>query len=216
MEPLNLPAGYDDQFTIAASSLSQGEVIITCRGIGGNRPRSYRNNIAVWSGSLPNLSSNPLHVLSMPDDNWPTRVPFRFGFGPNDYCFTYQTGPNISTMCALTLLNAFPTAAPPLPTSVSLEKLDVTTKSVRVRYTTLPGYQPQKYGNWIGIWGGYAIPYDSPPPIGQATINSYQSQDIVTIENLSLSPGGNYTLIYFMQKDGVTAAGSLLYFLFSE
>ena len=102
------------------------------------------------------------------------------------------------------------------PESVSIKILKIATDSVQVIYGTLPGYQPQKFGNWIGIWPGWAIPYGSPEPLGRAKVNSNFSEGIVKIAPISLYSGLSYTLTYFMQDrekdEHRLSAGALLYF----
>jgi hypothetical protein len=205
------PDGSESHFSISVEPPTQGQVIVTCRGLGGNQPKDYFNSLALWSTSLPNLAAKPLKVIPMPSNNQPNKVPFPYDFEPTDYSLTYQVGPHPSTACAMTVLLLFPTDLH-VPTSVSLDILRVTTESIEVRYTTLPGYQPEKNGNWIGIWGGFMVPYAAPAPIGQSLITSSQSEDVVKLDQITLRSGLHYTLIYFMQERNRLTAGALLYF----
>ena len=227
---LTPPVGGQNQFSLSTNYASQGEVIVTYRGIAGNQPGTYKNNLALWNGSLPNMTVHPLRIIAIESDNQPNSVPFKFAFEPTDYCLTYQVGEDISTMCAMTSFSFFVMARilramafwrctnVPVtpPAAVSIKILKITTDSVQIIYNTLPGYQPQRYGNWIGIWPGWAIPYGSPEPLGQAKINSDFSQGIVNIDHISLYSGLSYTLTYFMQGPETDerrfSAASLLYF----
>lgn len=209
MEP---PDGSENHFSISVDPPTQGEVIVTCRGLGGNQPKDYFNSLALWSTSLPNLAAKPLKVIPMPSNNQPNRVVFAYDFVPTDYSLTYQVGPDPSTACAMTFLPLFPKHLRNVPTSVSLHILRVTTESIEVRYTTLPDYQPEKNGNWIGIWGGFMVPYAAPAPIWQSLITSRQSEDVVRLDQITLRCDLDYTLIYFMQDRNRLSAGALLYF----
>ena len=227
---LTPPVAGQNQFSLSTNYASQGEVIVTYRGIAGNQPGTYKNNLALWNGSLPNMTVHPLRIIAIESDNQPNSVPFKFAFEPTDYCLTYQVGEDISTMCAMTSFSFFVMARilramafwrctnVPVtpPAAVSIKILKITTDSVQIIYNTLPGYQPQRYGNWIGIWPGWAIPYGSPEPLGQAKINSDFSQGIVNIDHISLYSGLSYTLTYFMQGPETDerrfSAASLLYF----
>ena len=227
---LTPPVGGQNQFSVSTNYASQGEVIVTYRGIAGNQPGTYKNNLALWNGSLPNMTVQPLQIIAIESNNQPNSVPFEFAFEPTDYCLTYQVGKDISTMCAMTsfsfsvmarILRAMAfwryTNVPVTPpAAVSIKILNITTDSVQVIYSTLPGYQPQRYGNWIGLWPGWAIPYGSPEPLGKAKINGDFSEGIVNIDHISLYSGLSYTLIYFMQGPETDehrfSAASLLYF----
>ncbi len=215
---LPTPDGNEGHFLISASDPTRGEVIVTHRGIAGNRPHQYDNNLALWTTALPNLEAacEPLRTQMLSSNNQPDRVVFKYAFRPTDYSLTYQVGSSPTAMCALTSLSLFPEAMSAVPSNVFLEIQSVSSEYVEVRYTVLPGYQPKKYGNWIGIWGGYTIPYGSPPPLGRSKIRSFQSEDVVTIDDLALRAGSTYTLIYFMQraKDDPkrSAAGAMLCF----
>jgi hypothetical protein len=210
---LGTPDDSQNHFSISAEEHSQGEVIVTCRGLGGNLPKEYKNNLALWRSSIPNMADGPLETVPMPDNNQPNRVLFEYNFEPTDYSLTYQVGSEPSTMCAMTSLLLFPEAVSAVPTNVSLVITKATTESIEVQYTVLPGYQPMKYHNRIGIWGGYMIPYNSPLPLGRSKIGDSQ---FVTLNQLNLRKGGRYTLIYFMQdaeQDSKrSTAGALLYF----
>ena len=210
---LTPPISGQTQFSLSTSDPSQGEIIVKYRGIAGNQPETYKNNLALWNGSVPNMTIRPLRTIAIESDNQPNSLPLEFDFEPTDYCITYQVGEEISAMCAMTsfsfslktrILRAMAfwrgmNVSATSPESVSIKILKIATDSVQVIYGTLPGYQPQKFGNWIGIWPGWAIPYGSPEPLGRAKVNSNFSEGIVKIAPISLYSGLSYTLTYFMQ-----------------
>jgi hypothetical protein len=227
---LTPPVRGQNQFSVSTKNASQGEIIVRYDGIAGNQPRTYKNILALWNGALPNMTVDPLRVTPIESNNQPNSQPFKFDFEATDYCITYQVAEDISAMCAMTsfsfslkarILRALAfwrwanVRATP-PEAVSIKILKITTDSVQIIYNTLPGYQPQKFGNWIGIWPGWAIPYGSPEPLGRAMVDSDYSQGIVNMGPVSLYPGFSYTLTYFMQapeKDKQrSSAASLLYF----
>lgn len=98
-----------------------------------------------------------------------------------------------------------------LPTFVDLQILELTTSSVKVFYSTLPGYTPAKYKNWIGVWQGYAVPYEAPAPMRSVHIIQNSTQGTVLLDNISFSQYFTYTLLYFTGPERTNAA-SLIYF----
>ncbi|MCK5057202.1 MAG: hypothetical protein KAT34_11140 [Candidatus Aminicenantes bacterium] len=98
-----------------------------------------------------------------------------------------------------------------IPTYVELKIKELTATSIKVFYSTLPGYLPAKYKNWIGVWQGYASPYNAPDPMGSENILQDFTQGTVLLGNVSFSKYLTYTLIYFTGADRANAA-SLMYF----
>jgi hypothetical protein len=101
-----------------------------------------------------------------------------------------------------------------IPQYVNIAIDQVTTNSLNVFYSTLPGYLPKTYQNWVGLWQGYASPYSisKDDALGTAQVdNKNSSEGIVTINNVSISSMFTYTLVYFTGP-AMTNAASLLYF----
>jgi hypothetical protein len=71
---LTPPVGGQNQFSVSTNYASQGEVIVTYRGIAGNQPGTYKNNLALWNGSLPNMTVQPLQIIAIESNNQPNFV----------------------------------------------------------------------------------------------------------------------------------------------
>lgn len=212
-------AGADlTHFTVEAKSVTGDGIIVRYCGIAGNLPKTYGNTLALWGSSLPNLSSKPLKVVPITANDQPNDMNIDYGISQTSYCVTYQVGGDMTTMSALVQLQTnCPAVSPPnqvnvqIPNYVDIEIDQVTTNSIRVFYSTLPGYQPNKYQNWVGLWQGYASPYDSSDPLAKAVVTNNFTEGFVTISNVPISSKFTYTLIYFTGP-AKTNAASLIYF----
>lgn len=206
------PPGDDLTHVTIQARISPGDgVIVSYNGLAGNLPNTYGNNVALWGSAIPNLSSKPLQVVPLKSDEQPNEVLIPYTNIKNtDYCVTYQVGSDLTTMCALSQLLAGQVSLS-LPTYIEIKIDQVTTNSLRVYYSTLPGYRPNKYQNWVGLWQGYATPYNGSEPLGTALIDKDFTEGYVTINNVSLSNQLTYTLVYFTGP-ATTNAASLLYF----
>lgn len=186
-------------------------VIAKYQSLSGNLPNTYGNAVALWNSLLPNLSTSPLKTALVTTDDQIGEVFIDYGLSLTNYSVTYQLGSSTHTICAMAQIRQG-SAAASLPMFVSIQIQSITTSTVSVLYSTLPGYQPSKYGNWIGMWPGFALPYDAPPPWKQAKVDSPYSQGRVTLDFENVTP--DYTLVYFTGPE-LTHAAALLYFTVS-
>lgn len=193
----------------ARNSPGEGVIVSYC-GLGGNLPGTYGNTVALWGSSIPNLGGKPLAIVQLKSDEQPNEILIPYQLGNTNYCVTYQVGNDLTTMCALAQLQPGCTN-PTIPKYIEIKVDQITTNSLRVYYSTLPGYLPNKYQNWIGLWQGYATPYNGAAPLGKAVVDKDFTEGYVTINNVSLASKLTYTLIYFTGPATTTAA-SLLYF----
>lgn len=195
-----------DHFTLALKS-PFGGVIVSYRSMPGNRPQSNGNSVALWDSTIPNLQSPPLAAAPVPTNLEVGDVYIPYQLQQSNYSVTYQTD-GYSTMNALAPVRLAPNAFE-IPTFVSLTISSLDTSGVKVIYSTLPGYTPATYKNWVGLWRGFASPYSAGSPMGRVPITEDYSQGEATIP---FSPGPfDYTLIYFLGEKQLTA-GALLYF----
>lgn len=216
-----LPSDDLTYVSIQAIKTPGENIIIKYDGLAGNLPQTYSNNVALWGSLIPNLAVKPLVVTPLQSDDLPNDVVIPYELMNKNYCVTYQVGSDVKTMCALAQLKAVAGtrtvskqavfAVINIPQYVNIAIDQVTTNSLRVFYSTLPGYLPKTYRNWVGLWQGYASPYSGSQPLGMAQIDNDSSEDFVTINNVSISSMFTYTLVYFTGPT-MTNAASLLYF----
>lgn len=198
-------------FTVSAINPTADTVSITYQGLPASQPKTYQNFIAIWAASMIPWKASPLRKQFINDDNQDGSLTLTdVAITRTTYIVGYGVGPDITTICACSLLNVGALFAGP-PSSVSISVTSITTNSLAVRYQTLAGYLPQQYGNWIGLWGGFASPYNAPDPLAKVLITSSSSEGTATFENVSLSAGCNYTLVYFVGAS-LTTAAAMLYF----
>lgn len=202
---LTPPTANLTHFTVTALPPTANGVIVKYSTLPGNLAKLYGNTLALWDSTIPNTGGPPLATAMIPDNSEVGDVFIPYGFQQSNYSVTYQTK-GMSTMCALAPIQL---ALAAMPTYVSITISSLDSSSVKVIYSTLPGYTPATYKNWIGLWQGFESPYSNGSPLAQATITQDYTQGEVTIP---FSPGPfDYTLIYFMGVDRPTA-GALLYF----
>ncbi len=208
------PENCADSYKITVLSESQGQVTVQIVGLWGAQPEAEHHNIALWQNSAPLPSDTPLKVLKVDTPGLPFRTVLEYpDLGPYDYALTYQSGAGTSTMCALTLLRYAPLAKALIPDKVELKIHAITRSALTIQYSLLSGYDPKRYGNWIGIWRGLANVSQLPTPLGSAEIVSDAAMDRVSIA-CALEGGYNYTVLYLMTPKNPTnpAAGGALYF----
>ena len=208
-----LTSDTDDlnHFTIQAVSPNYEGVIVKYWSLPANQPNTYGNSVSLWNSTIPNLQVEPLASEPITDNSEVGSVFIPYGFQQTNYSVTYQTT-DYTSMCALAQILLAP-AAVPIPTYVSLTISSLDSSGVKVIYSTLPGYTPAKYKNWVGVWQGYESPYSTGSALNTVPIPTDASQGEVAIP---FTPGPfTYTLIYFLGENRITA-GALLYFQVSS
>lgn len=204
-------------FKITAGEPGTHSVVVTHGGIAQNRPETYKNNLMLWPGSGPNLATNPIHTQAIEGDQQPDRTVFEFTFPTQNFYLSYQVGEAASTMCAIAPLGGFPleASAATVPMNVSMDIYELTTGYVKIIYTTLQGYNPTQYKNWVGLWGGVTTPYTTSPPLASAPVTGGQAAGLIELE-YEFVPTLSYTLGYFMGPVAAdyshTNAGAMLAF----
>jgi hypothetical protein len=194
-------------------------VIVGYTGIPGNQPHSYNNSLALWNSFSPVFSGprkqKPLCVVPIADDLQPNAILVPWSFTGTDYLVTQQVDDSLTTMCAaLELSPRLAMTVPPSAVTLTVSQLE--DSSITILYSTLRGYLPKTFGNWVGVWQGFAGPYDPAGPYSWAPVDRDLTQDFLTVSNLTITPGIDYSVIYFMgpQADGVpgTNLGAVLTF----
>ncbi|QHS63651.1 hypothetical protein [Chitinophaga agri] len=190
-----------EQDTCSIQVVNVGTNTITVRyeGLPGNQPKDYGNFVAVWESTTIPWNVVPVRIAPVPQNS--ESGDFVIGgltITANAYIVGYGVGPAITDICTCAFISPIVSLAATKPVTVSMTLLHVDINSLSVQYFTLPGYLPGYYRNWIGIWEGYASPYNAVQPIGFTNITSNANQGAVGIDHLTLYPGTVYTLVYFM------------------
>ncbi|HVI47969.1 MAG TPA: hypothetical protein VM802_24085 [Chitinophaga sp.] len=194
-------------------------VTIQYKGLPGNRPKDYLNYVAIWEASVIPWNAEPIKKTPVPQNSEEGDfVIFDLSITSAGYILGYGVGEAVTDICTSAGI------APAMydiriPHAVSLSLAAVGSNSITINYATLPGYLPAVYKNWIGLWEGFASPYNAVEPIGMVNISNNASQGTTGINNITIGNNTAYTLVYFMgpSYDGnwpriITNAGALLYF----
>jgi len=203
-----------DLCTVSVTYVDGETVIVGYSGLPGNQPKTYKNFVAIWENSVIPWTAPPLATVLI-EQNSPqgTAVFENLTITRNAYVVGYAVGPDVTNICCSSLIAAGGLLAAPTQVSISLNY--VGTDMISIYYQTLAGYLPQQYNNWIGLWKGYASPYNASAPQGTVIINSDASDGTVNMNNVQLEANANYTLIYFVGKE-LTMAAAILNFNTSE
>jgi hypothetical protein len=210
--PLTVVSATPYGFTVAVAGPTASSVSVSYEGLPANTPKTNNNFVAIWAASMIPWTKAPMKQQPVDLDNEDGALTLTgISIGATTYVVGYGVGPDVTSICASAVFSLAALAAGP-PSSVSIGVASITTESLAVRYRTLAGYLPQKYGNWIGLWPGYASPYNPSEPLAKALIGSSASEGTALFNNLSISADSDYTLIYFMGLDDYNTAAAMLYF----
>ena len=202
MDSTNLDLCY-----VAVTFVNGESVTVSYSGLPGNQPETYKNFVAIWENSVIPWTAPPLAKVPVTHNSQQGSVTIEgLTISRNAYIVGYAVGPDITNICCSSLISAGGLLAAPTQVSISLNYLGP--NGISIHYQTLAGYLPQQYNNWIGLWKGYASPYNAPTPLATSTINSDASEGTVNMD-VPLETDTNYTLIYFMGKERTMAAAIL-------
>lgn len=197
-----------DLCSVAVTYVDGENVTIAYSGLPGNQPATYQNFIAIWESSVIPWTVPPLVQVPITTNAEQGSVSINgLTITRNAYTVGYAVGPDIGNICCSALIAAGGRLSAPTQVSISLNY--VGTDMLSIYYQTLAGYLPQQYNNWVGLWKGYASPYNADTPLSTATINSNSSEGTVTMVNVPLQANTNYTLIYFVGQERTMAAAIL-------
>lgn len=183
--------------TLSAQLLDATHIRVKYETLMGNQPENFGNVISVWSGGRIGWGNNPQPLVSVPvRGNTPhgdrvITLPRTSTSGGPPYVVAYGTSNSGTAYCAGQV--AGPGSQPPFTTQLGL--LSVDNDSLLASFATPQGNLPKSYGNWMGLWRGQAIRYDSMNRIAQVNIDSdaAESQDM---NGLSLTFSSFYTIGY--------------------
>lgn len=168
--------------------------------LSGNQPNLYLNTVMIWESSVIPWTVPPLACEQIPQNGQSgTVVMSGFVISSSQYIIGYAVGNLVTDICATAQISAGGLRAP--ATNVYISVASIQENSLTINYYTLSGYLPKSYGNWIGLWEGYASPFNAPKPLAKAKVRSNSNQGTVIIEDLELLPDTVYTLVYFMGPD---------------
>ncbi|MCF6404886.1 hypothetical protein L3C95_18445 [Chitinophaga filiformis] len=197
-----------DLCSVAVTFVDGETVVVDYSGLPGNQPATYKNFVAIWENSVIPWTAPPLLAVPILENGQQGSVTFEgLTITRNAYIVGYAVGPEITNICCSSIISAGGLLAAPTQVSISLNF--VGTDMLSIHYQTLAGYLPLQYNNWIGLWKGYASPYNADTPLAIAMINSNASEGTANMPNVLLEPHTNYSLIYFMGKERTMAAAIL-------
>ncbi len=196
--------------TMSVKVVTGDAIVLQCETMPGNQPASYGNFIAIWQNSdqVP-WNQEPLKRQYITKDTSEFSVNFDgLDLTENSYILGYSVGPldsNICTTAAIPRNCSDPSKCKLFSTSVSLSFVGTT--SLFVKYETPAGYRPESNRNWVGIWRGTTVPYDS-DPLKKDYVKGDENIGSVGINNIDLKRGTTYTVGYFMGKKQTFLAAS--------
>lgn len=175
-----------------------------------NQPKENQNFVAVWNASMIPWNSTPMRQEKVPQNSEEGTMSIDgLLITKTSYVVGYSVGPDVGNICCSAVISAGGLSLPPSFIAISLENLGTT--SVAIHYQTLAGYRPLLYGNWVGIWKGYVLPYNAPSPLRSAPISTDSSEGSVALNNVPIAVDSVYTVIYFTGKSYTTAAAILTF-----
>lgn len=200
-----------DIVSVSIKNYTGDSVFVAYQGLPGNQPKNYRNFVAIWESSQIAWSQPPMEPPEFIGNNSQSGSVVITGLtiSKNAYTIGYGVGPDISNICASARLNAGGLLAAPMSVTIGINY--VGSNSISVSYQTLAGYRPATYKNWVGLWKGYASPYNAPKPEGSAAISSDSTEGSVGINNVPIAINTTYTVAYFAGPS-LTEAAAILTF----
>ncbi|WP_212005706.1 hypothetical protein [Chitinophaga sp. HK235] len=205
--------------SLEVKNVTTDTIAVKYKGLPGNQPESYKNYVSLWPSATIPWNVEPAKRVPVPHNyEEGDFVIHDVTVKPINYTLGYGVGPMITDICTCAqILSVNYMEIVPLTVTISIVSVDK--KSIILNYITLPGYLPGLYQNWVGLWEGFASPFNAPPPLGQTIISSNASQGSIEIKNVRIETGAAYTLIYFMGPLGppnwplcISNAAAMLYF----
>lgn len=189
--------------------ISGGVMDVDYKTIEGNKPNAYNNYLAIWEAKKVPWKEKPLkyEVIGQTPDkakgSWGFQFPLEYneeyvlGYSVVKYEETKTGGETVpsNVICALAHIPAEGCEYTYEHTYLTLDF--VKGNSLSVRYNMLQGYQPAKFGNWIGFFDGYADLYSDVPSKAIA-VTGTRSIDTIVFNGISIERGSRYRLGYYM------------------
>ena len=187
-------------FLLIIEKYSADTVSLRYKGLPGNQPYSYGNFVAIWESTTIPWASRPLSHQRIPQNSQMGSYEMDgLTITKNAYIVGYGVGSMITDICAVARISTAKLIPPPDYVYLSIFKISI--HSLVVHYFTLSGYLPKTYGNWIGLWEGFASPYNAPKPVKRIRVKSNANQGTLEIKDIELKSNTIYTLVYFMGAD---------------
>ncbi len=198
------------QNALRIDNFTGSTISLTYTGLPGNQPQSYGNFVALWQATVVPWTVPPIKKVPISQNTESgSMVLDGLTIVASSYILGYGTGPEITTLAATALLSAGGLRAAPASVSIGINQIGPT--SLSVHYQTLAGALPRTYGHRIGLWKGYASPYNAPLPIRIAAVESDSSEDDVGMNDIQLAIRTTYTLVYFTGREPTSAAAILTF-----
>jgi hypothetical protein len=198
--------------TIDAIDVQSQLVTVAYQTLPGNHPASYGNMLWFWEGTVIDWSHPDLGlarpVSSEDAKGW---IAMAVELGHKNYTFGYSVTGGVPGICASARVDI--QALMLAPTSVTIEIDTLEPNQLVIRYATLRGYRPLISGNWLGLWRGDVLPWETDPPVAVALPEDNANEGLATFQ-ATLRSRSTYTVIYFMadkanQTHNTTAAALL-------
>lgn len=196
--------------SIVISNYTGDSVTVNYTGLPGNQPQSYKNFVAIWQSSVIPWGNLPLSRQDIGDNSEQGSIVLSgLTITRSSYIVGYGVGPDVSNISCCAIISAGGLLAPPTTVGIGLDNVGIT--SLTVNYQTLAGYTPNTYENWIGLWKGYASPFNGTAPLAKVSITDDSNQGSIGINNVPLGINTEYTLVYFCGAAYTTAAAILTF-----
>ncbi len=196
--------------SVKVQNVTADTVTVAYRGLPGNRPQSYANQVAIWNSSVIPWGFEPLASMAIPMQTEQGTVALNNLVITNtNFVVGYSVGPDPESTCASARIGV--DGSPAAESRTRLEIVGAEDDALVVRYHTLEGYQPAARGNWVGLWVGRVSPYAAPAPLARKAVATDSTDGTLTLGGLRLEEQTPYTLIYFLGPN-LTEAGAMIVF----
>lgn len=196
--------------SVVITGFSADLIDIKYSSLPANQPKENKNFVAVWNASMIPWNSTPIRQEEVPQNSETGTMSIdQLSITQTSYVVGYAVGSDIGNICCSAVISAGGLTLPPSFITISLENIGTT--SLAVHYQTLAGYRPTLYGNWVGVWKGYVLPYNAPSPLRSTPISTDSTEGSVALNNVPLAVDSVYTVIYFTGKSYTTAAAILTF-----
>jgi len=169
-------------------------IVVGYKSLPGNRPQTNGNRLWLWEGTVidwthPDQGINDPVCLNESKGS----CSMSYEISRKDYIVGYSVTSDVMGICASAVLTAGKLMLAPPSVTLSIETLT----PLIISYATLRGYRPLTAGNWLGLWRGDTVPWNTPPPTEWCLPEDDANEGLVHLVT-QLRPKSTYTVIYFM------------------
>ena len=180
-------------------------VTVMFRTFTPNQPKSYGNTIYVWesNGTVP-WGHKPHSATTVNTDknqsSQKVKVDLNIDTG---YIFGYATAPTsdavVSTIYVPPKTWSMEGKKQWIRDEIRITSVEPFINSLQIGYHGLQNYDPEKNGNWIGLFQGDSVPYyGATVKNGEKRKLPSQSSTYVTMDDLFIGVSTYYAIGYFM------------------